>query len=482
MNAKRAAAGLALIALCAVFQFFTIRDGHPWMDDAFMYIMHADNLVSGRPYADTCYVYNPENPYVGPRAYPPGYPAVLTVPLKLGGGLKAMKAGNVFFLSGLLACLLFFFTSPAGDFRLLGLLALFGLNPVLWDYKDLVYSDILFCCLLYLSLLLHRLSYSRPGLAMHALAGFCAYLAYAVRPLGALLPAALVLEDLLAGKADRRRQAVLCACFLAPAAAQAFFFDLSSYADQLASPIRSALLPSAVKVLKEFLFSLKGFWALGPETSLPAALAALALAFLTLFGFAAGLVRRVRESKLEAMDFFAAFYLLTVAGFGMYDGVRYIFPLMPYLVWKAFEGFEIFGGAVMGRRAAAAFLAAAFALYGWSFAIKAEYGPMNGGPYGRPAQEMFGFLKGASSAADTIIFVKPRSMCFFTGRKSSIYPPYGNDAHFTAYFREAGASYLVVSRVFGQDALYLYGFAERNRASLEKVYDNPDFKVFRLRK
>ena len=56
-------------SLCALpigmFYLATIRDGHDWGDDFSMYIRHAQNLARGEPYAETGYIYNPQNPAVG---------------------------------------------------------------------------------------------------------------------------------------------------------------------------------------------------------------------------------------------------------------------------------------------------------------------------------------------------------------------------------------------------------------------------------
>ena len=45
--------------------------------DYAQYVMHASNLVEGRPFEVTGYIYNPAYPSLAPRAYPPGYPVLL---------------------------------------------------------------------------------------------------------------------------------------------------------------------------------------------------------------------------------------------------------------------------------------------------------------------------------------------------------------------------------------------------------------------
>ena len=43
-----------------MFYLATIREGHDWGDDFSMYIRHAQNIAHGEPYAETGYIYNPQ--------------------------------------------------------------------------------------------------------------------------------------------------------------------------------------------------------------------------------------------------------------------------------------------------------------------------------------------------------------------------------------------------------------------------------------
>ena len=70
-------------ALIGLFYLATIRPGHAWGDDFAQYIHHARNLATGVPYAATGYIYNPYNPTIGPRTYPPGFPLLLAPVVKL---------------------------------------------------------------------------------------------------------------------------------------------------------------------------------------------------------------------------------------------------------------------------------------------------------------------------------------------------------------------------------------------------------------
>src|SRR5262245_23877625 len=82
----------ALIAFIIAVQWWALPKGHDWGDDFAMYVSHARNLVEGRDYSDTGYIFNPHYSHVGPRNYPPVTPLLLTLPYAaFGPDLYVMK-------------------------------------------------------------------------------------------------------------------------------------------------------------------------------------------------------------------------------------------------------------------------------------------------------------------------------------------------------------------------------------------------------
>lgn len=477
----RLAPALAVAVLCSGFHFLTLRPGQTWMDDAFMYVMQAENLAAGRPQAQTCYVPNPENPYVGPRRYPPGYPAALSLVARAGGGLEAMKALNPAFILVLLCALAFLLPGSWGRAQSAVFVGMIGFSPQLWLQKDMVYSDLLFCALLYLALLAWEKGEKIFGRFLPALTGCLCYLTYAVRPIGALLPAAFLAAALFSERRRLPGAFYSLAWFLVPALLQFLAFGAGDYSEQLSltGPARESFVSGFAGVLLRAFASLPELLALGSADSLPLTAAASLLALVLLLSAALPVYSRLRALKPQPMDLFSVAYLLLVALLGIYDGARYILPLFPYLLFNAFSAAGTWGGTA--RRLARPALLCAFGLFLWSFAFKADYARAGDGPYDPPARELFSFIGSAAGPGDAVIFFKPRSMCYFTGRRSSIYPPGGGDAHFWEYFRKTGARYLVVSRIFSFDGKFLYGFVSRNASGLEKVFENRDYKVFRLK-
>src|SRR6266704_4372372 len=72
-----------------------------------MYIGEAKNLTEHTPLSATGYIYNPHNPGVGPRLYPPVFPVLLVPAYVIGGlnNLTPMKVEIVLFFIALLIVL-----------------------------------------------------------------------------------------------------------------------------------------------------------------------------------------------------------------------------------------------------------------------------------------------------------------------------------------------------------------------------------------
>lgn len=142
---RRAFAGTACAVFIGLFHVATIRTGHEWADDFSMYILQARNIVDGMPYAETGYIYNPQNPNIGTRSYPPGFPLLLTPAVQLFGlDLRPMKMVVIACLVASLVLVLPVFRRVFLPEDLAPLLLVIGLNPLFWELKDQVQSDVPF--------------------------------------------------------------------------------------------------------------------------------------------------------------------------------------------------------------------------------------------------------------------------------------------------------------------------------------------------
>lgn len=133
-----------LVAVMATAYFFGLTAGHVFVQDDFAaYVMHAANLVEGRPYSAIHYVPNTQAPWVSPvNGYPPVYPLLLApVYWRLGMNLRAMKTVTVGTFVIFLAAFALWVKPLVSSGPRVVVVGLVGLSPAFWSYRDLISSE-----------------------------------------------------------------------------------------------------------------------------------------------------------------------------------------------------------------------------------------------------------------------------------------------------------------------------------------------------
>jgi 4-amino-4-deoxy-L-arabinose transferase-like glycosyltransferase len=190
---------ILLLITIAVFHAATIRQGHIWADDFAMYIHHAKNIVEGRPYAQTGYLFTPTAP-VSPRMYPPVFPLLLAPVVRFFDlNLAPMKFEQVTFFVLTLAVICLYWRRDLGRGYTLALAAILGFSPHFWAAKDNVLSDLPFLLFFYVAAILVQRAPrdGRTHWPWAILIGIALYLAIGTRTAGIALLAGVVLYDLL---------------------------------------------------------------------------------------------------------------------------------------------------------------------------------------------------------------------------------------------------------------------------------------------
>lgn len=473
---------LALAAGVCLFQLLTLRRGQTWMDDYAQYVLHARNLAEGRPYADTGYILNPAYQTAGPVTYPPVFPLLLSPVWRLAGrDLQAMKALTVFFFAAFLYVLCLLFRGPLGERGALLGAALVGLNPVFWKFKDYLYAEYPFLFFSFAALYVWRLAGAAEAgggrwLPRAVAAGALAYLAYGTRSAGAVLFPAFFLADLAGGKGFSKTTLVCCAAALVPAAAQWLTLHGDGvYALQVRGLLSHGTLAGAV--LSNLLGYAESFTLLFDNGYLPVLPALLLAAAAS--AAAAGLVRRAGREPL-----FSAYVLLNSALLLLFpasDGLRYAFPLVPFLYYYAREGWAEYGARLgrSARYAPAALLLGAALSYAGAYS-RAQYGAFREGAEKAETRELFAFLRREVPPGGVVIFRKPRTLALYAGRAGAAYSP-GSAGENLEFFKRTGAGWLVLGGVFPGDELCLAPLLRREPGRFSEVFSNGDFRVYRIK-
>ncbi len=463
-----------LIALLLVyvetFYIGTIRQGHDWGDDFSMYIHHAKNLAEGRPYADTGYIYNPSYPTLGPKVYPPGFPLLLApIYYWFGLNLTAMKV-EIVILFGLWMWVLWLSFRSALPFAYVAVwIGLVALNPLFWDFKDSIVSDIPLALLMYLSLywIQQAEEYKRSRWLLLGI-GLGLYLSFATRAAGIILVPCLLAYDFLRHR--RLTWFTLSACGLALLLGVAQHFLIpgeGSYLDQLrANPMVWAR--NAVEYGKEF----RGLFGNG-HVKWISWLLTLFTGALAVFGYA----RKVKSGP-TVYEIFAPAYITLIVIWPANQGFRFLVPLIPLYFYYAASGML----ALRWRVPALALLAC----IGISYA--AQYSTVNfrtlpAGVSQADFTDLCAFLKTHTGQHDRLVSIKPRLISLWTGREAGAYHRAGSDDLWD-YVRQLKASYIVVGICekddFCLDQQYLVPMIRSHGNQLSAVYSNPTFTIYKL--
>jgi hypothetical protein len=464
----------AVLAAIAVFQVLTLQQGHGWGDDFAMYISHSRNLVEGRPYAETGYIYNPEEP-IGPPRAPPGFPFLLApIYATRGADLPAMKLLIVATFVAALAVLALLIGRWESAGTALAVTALVGFHPFFSDFKNNVLSDLPFLCFLLLALWLferarvppaNRTAILRAGITL----GAALWAAYSIRPIGVLLPAAIIVTELLERRRLRSSTMLGIGVFASLAFAQSVLLQgPSDYLAQLS--FHAGLVKSNVV---EYARDLQGLFDTGFSTR--AAMAVFAIAnLLALAGMVRSLIKRTWLPVIFSLLYFGSALLWPYPA-----GVRYLIPVIPFYFFFVVAGLQLLTRRFVRARHFIIASAAGLVLvtYGARYYSLITV-PQPPGIDSPDAQSLFHFVRSGTPGNAVIVFKKPRALALYTGRKAAIYSTRARDPW--KFIRKIGATHIAVIRRSAQDSSYVAQLETKIPHSLMRVFENKEFTVFKI--
>lgn len=489
-EAKSNKLALVIILAIGVFYLVTIREGHYWGDDFSMYIQHAKNIAEGAPYNLTSYIYCP--PYIGPDSYPPVYPLLLApVVGLLGMNLTAMKVELVLLFMLALFVMVQLVRNYIPVNWQIALIALVGLNPYFWEYKDHIKSEIPFFVAAYLSIYLVHKSYDaieagatnwvKLGYVLATGAAF--YLAYGTRSIGLILLPCLGLYDLV-----RKRKFGLPSAYAVGVVALTIamivvqYFLLRSdraYVELVQAESQSFLrdwMRFILMNIPRYATSMTQIWDNGYSKLLRVGLT------LVMYGLAAiGFWAQFRK-KVTFIELFVTLYTVFVLIIPMDGGVRYLLPVVPFYMFYSLQGLRALPQHRGFRNAAFAAVTAAVLVTYVSGYTTYNFKEIPNGITKQEAVEFFDYIKRQTGENDVVIFTKPRALALYTGRKSSYYPGLLGDKGIWDYFQRIKATHIVLgpAGVEPQDQVFLSEFLSKYRNCVREEYSNGAFSVYRI--
>ncbi len=467
-----------------LFTFLTVQPGHDWGDDFAQYIRLAANIADGKPYRETGYIINPDNPGIGPDAYPPIFPLILApVVALLGVNLVAFKYVECLFLLGSLVAFYFLFQPKLGFPASLTAMAILGLHPVINSLKNQVLSDLpfLFFLLAAFWIVNQILIQKKPRQWWQiGLAGLIMYACIGLRSIGlVLLPAVIFAE----WSASRK--------FPATALAMSFIAGLLIVAQSMILPTNSQYLGMFVldpgiwlRNFGSYAFGLLVIWNMNWGL-VGSGLVMAVIFFFFLIGFWTQL-----KTKPTLTDYFFVAYFLALVIWPFFQGIRFLLPLLFLSVFYIFRGIEKVSQRLnhpIGTKFMLIFPSILLlAGYASNFRM-VSYAPQDIGVESTDAKALFLEIRQKTSDNDVLIFFKPRALALFTDRKASGFAVYTEDSRFLWWIDQIEAKYLI-AELFeseynfrdGQLEFYADQFARRHPERFQLVYTNPSFNIYAI--
>lgn len=476
------------LAILVIFYAITLRSGHYWVGDDLQYIRHAINLVEGKPYVDPLYISN-TIASVGPSAYPPIFPLILSVIYVVFGlNFIAMKAVLIgFFISSLLILKIVLKQHISSIASILLTLYL-GLNPEFWDFKDRILSEFPFLFFVLLALLLMQLNDTKKTYIYAILLGITMYLSYGIREIALVLPLTLITYELWHYRKVTIHSILAISLFVLLATIQKLVFGAIptnlEFKDQLDLLIESgATSPttfSYIKPEKIFIQGERYFWSFYHFLQiryLPySGYFYLFANICVLIGYITALRQKVRFTEIYFIG-----YLCTLLLFAGFDGFRYLLPILPFYMMYLFTGFLKFTSFCRHPiKISATGLLLITLVYSAGFSNK-ESSFISPSTPNTKLEQLYSFISEHTQTTDTLVAMQPRVISFFTQRPASTYPGKRPD-QFMNYLRAIQTKYLITTPSLHkpQNKKELDWILNHHPNELSLVFDNETFKVYHL--
>lgn len=478
-----------IIAVAIIINILQIAEGQHWSDFA-LYVMQAESIVTQQ--MDELYQmnkYNVENSSspIGPSVYPWGFPLLLA-PLYyiFGLNLYAFKLLIVFFFGASLYAMFILFKNKLREKSTLLLVSIFAFNPLFIYYNNSILSDIpyLFFSLITLYFIQQFIIEERKfynNFISYLLIGFFIFICYFIRSNGIIFIPVLLLCQFYK-KYEKKKDfsaffrlsywhilslipyilfilLKLCTVYILPNGS-------SSHLDLLSMVSVSSILDNIYYYLKlpqhfYFLNILKIFY------------------YITVPFVIYGVYKNFKRDYLYLI--YVSFSLIILIIWPFQEGIRFVFPFLPFYFYFTFLGFEQFQQDFLNSYTTSKIKL----IPGFAFVVIAIFVTLQtkklierekiflNGPYTVDSQDMFQFINNNLQGEDTIVFRKPRTMMLFTKqlsfREERLEKLKNLNNHYFVYDDLEKENEVDMDKISSEQAIYFKLIYTNNRFAIYKI-------------
>lgn len=466
---------LTMILVITAIYAATVTPGHAFMPDDFAaYVMHAANLVEGRPYTDIHYIFNPDAISLAPvHGYPPIYPLILAPVYKICGlNLRAMKIITALCFGIFMGAFSLLFEDSVPQWAVSALILVLGLNIAFWEQRDYLMSEFpylmfSFCALLTAQKVYKTLDSRSWRFSAALVLSLLLYATYGTRTIGVVMLPALVVADVCKFRRPSRFLIVVVVLTVGFILLQNVF---------IVSPkeYMNAVNLSAGSMWQHMVFygkTLSYVWRNGTSK-------VFQIGFALLFTTFAGMAFIIRLwTRRSIVEFYLLGYLAVMIAWISEIGMRGLLPILPLYFAFGLQAF-ISLTARLDRVRRIALAALLFAFIGMTYlgafqwSVRQEHLLDVRDP---EAQELFAYLKENTKPTDLLVFQKPRTLALFTDRYTTMLAPDEAPAQSRRFFLSTHAQFLIQNDSMGYPIKEL--IANKSLSALP-IFHNTAFQVY----
>jgi len=408
----------------------TLTRGHEWGDDFASYLMQAQSILDDNTEEfiehNTFTVFESSS-QIGPVAYPWGYPLVLA-PALLFKGLHplTLKLPGLFFFAAFFICLYLLTENRITRTERLILVSLFAFNPIFIKHLDQINSDIPFLFFVFLPLVLIEKLSPENSIRGYVFAGIAIFLAFFVRTTGIILIASFLAFQiyLIYAQQNNRKKIVARSAIVVAVFTLLWFVSSLIFPNGQGAYFRQLMGFTFEKLFTE---NIPGYFYLGGQFLGITINSPWIYAYYVVFGFFLIGVWTRRNTDMHLLLFFI-FYLGAMLVWPEWQGIRFVYPILPIFVYFAFQGINTTirnlpeSYRPLGTGVSYLLWIILAGIFLFNSGARAYSNLQNdrniNGPFDSFSDEVFRFIQNKTPSDSVIIFFKPRAMRLFTGRDS----------------------------------------------------------------
>jgi hypothetical protein len=494
LNLNRKSYFFILVLLLLPLFYLNVKNTHDWGDDFAQYFIQARNILEGRPQTDNGLVFDKQTGEYALQAYPVGFPLILSATWKVFGDsvlVSSILISLFFFGFGMVS--FFYFRNFFSEIMSILLVLVIIYNPSTIGFKKEVLSDVPFSFLLLSGVLLFRSE--RRSIIHFVITGLVWGFALSVRGIGASL--LLALGFILCHKTIRyflkKDTALELRLFLRKSiviifAAFGFYFLLNSILFPIPSGNILGFYANAVEGQdygKWLLLNLNYYYevflnffaTMGGSFQMLSTFTKYFLVILIIPGIA---VAFFLKPGFDDWLFVAYLLVLLIYPY-LGGGFRFLIPALPFILKYIFVAADRVQKFVRVK--------SPVPIVAFLIVILLQYIPGNidqaksmslpeEGPNEIPAVRTFNYIHNLPGEA-IVVFLKPRALSFYSGRKSAYVARNIRLDQLPALFNRMNAHYFLICNENEEvDDVLLKSFIAVNKGKVKLIWKDNYFELY----